>query len=105
MDESEQAEAMAGAIASAQMGLSMFESIMKGFHKQFSFDPHLMQNASEKIAPCLLKYGGELPSFLQPYKEEICAVSGLGVLGFASYQQIKELKSLDNAKEVEHEKI
>lgn len=87
-------------LQSAQMTalftLNMTEGLLKQFgHREFSFDEAQKEQTATAIAPALAKYGGELPAWLEPYKEEVFALIAIGTLGFTSYAQIKALKALD----------
>ncbi|EOV0103237.1 hypothetical protein ACOIV3_001878 [Vibrio vulnificus] len=93
----------APALESAQMtalfSLNMTEGLLKQFgHSDFSFDESQKEQTASAIAPALAKYGGELPAWLEPYKEEVFALIAISTLGFMSYAQIKALKELDAAK-------
>ena len=80
----------------AMFGLNMTEGLLKQFgHKDFEFDESQKENTAAAIAPALAKYNGELPPWLEPYKEEIFALIAVGTLGVTSYMQIKALKELD----------
>ncbi|MCR9472270.1 hypothetical protein NB496_03260 [Vibrio alginolyticus] len=82
--------------ATAMFSLNMVEGLLKQFgHHDFAFDESQKENTAAAIAPALAKYNGELPPWLEPYKEEVFAVIAVGTLGITSYMQIKALKALD----------
>lgn len=86
--------------ATAVLGVS--EQMIKQFgHKQFAFNPEQAEGVANAAAPLFVKYGGELPPWLTQYKEEIAFTMAAGALSFSSYAQIKALKQMDKAKEVQ----
>lgn len=90
--------ALQGATGTALMALNMIESITKSaVHPQFAWRDEEKQTAAEQIAPALAKNGGQLPEWLEPYKEELIAVFALGSLAFGGYLQVKELRKLEEA--------
>ncbi|EIV8467033.1 hypothetical protein [Vibrio vulnificus] len=92
------APALESAKMTALFSLNMTEGLLKQFgHGDFSFDESQKEQTASAIAPALAKYGGELPAWLEPYKEEVFALIAIGTLGFTSYAQIKALKALDVA--------
>ncbi|MEZ8831162.1 hypothetical protein AB6E20_20795 [Vibrio cyclitrophicus] len=87
------------ATASAVLGVT--EQMLKQFgHQEFAFDAEQAQNVASAAAPLFVKYGGELPPWLAHYKEELSFVIAAGALGFTSFNQIRTLKAIDEAKEV-----
>ncbi|MCW4446828.1 hypothetical protein OHV10_21545 [Vibrio splendidus] len=95
-NESASMTATDSAQMTALFGLNMTEGLLKQFaHSGFSFDETQKENTAAALAPALAKYNGQLPPWLEPYKEEVFALLALGTLGFTSYAQIKALKALD----------
>lgn len=91
--------ALQGATGTALMALNMIEGFTKSsVHPQFAWHESEKQTAAEQIAPALVKNGGELPEWLQPYKEEMIALFAIGALAFGGYMQVKELRKLDEQK-------
>lgn len=92
--------AMKGATGTALLVLNMVEGLTKqAVHKDFGWGDNEKQIAAEQIAPALVKNGGELPEWLQPYKEEMIALFAIGSLAFGGYMQVKELRRLEEAKQ------
>ncbi|NOI13800.1 hypothetical protein [Vibrio hepatarius] len=90
--------ALQGATGTALMMLNMVEGITKNsVHKDFAWQETEKQNAAEQIAPALVKNGGQLPEWLEPYKEEMIALFAIGSLAFGGYMQVKELRKLEEA--------
>lgn len=95
------AAALAAGQATAMTVLAVSEQVLKQFgHKQFAFDSELAENFANTAAPLFLKYNGELPPWLATYREELTFVVAAGALGFSSFTQIRELKAIDKAKEI-----
>ncbi|WP_133638247.1 hypothetical protein [Photobacterium lutimaris] len=64
-------------------------------HHNFEFDPQQAENVTQKIAPLIVKYGGNPPPWLAKYMDEIMAVAAIGILGLSSYMQVRSLKIKD----------
>lgn len=65
-------EAAAGMVF---VGLMTLEQFMKTTaHPDFSFDPEQAENVATKVAPLIVKYGGNPPPWLAAYMDEIMAV-------------------------------
>lgn len=91
--------ALQGATGTALMVLNMVEGVTKNaVHPQFGWQDTEKQAAAEQIAPALIKNGGQLPEWLEPYKEEVIALFAIGSLAFGGYLQVKELRQLEQAK-------
>ncbi len=98
--------AMQGATGTALMLLNMVEGVTKSsVHKDFAWSDEEKQAAAGQIAPALVKNGGELPEWLQPYKEELIALFAVGSLAFGGYMQVKELRRLEEAKAANDSKV
>ncbi|MCG9578133.1 hypothetical protein L1D14_18115 [Vibrio tubiashii] len=90
--------ALQGATGTALMLLNMVEGVTKNMvHKDFAWQETEKQAAAEQIAPALAKNGGQLPEWLEPYKEEAIALLAIGSLAFGGYMQVKELRKLEEA--------
>lgn len=90
--------ALQGATGTTLMVLNWIEGATKNaVHKDFGWHEIEKQTAAEQIAPALVKNGGQLPEWLEPYKEEAMAVLAIGSLAFGGYMQIKELRKLEEA--------
>lgn len=90
--------ALQGATGTALMLLNMVEGVTKNMvHKDFGWQETEKQAAAEQIAPALAKNGGQLPEWLEPYKEEAIALLAIGSLAFGGYMQVKELRKLEEA--------
>jgi len=86
-------EAAAGIVF---MGLMAAESTLKmAVHKDFKFDADQAENVAYKVAPLIVKYGGKPPPWLEPYMDEIMALFAIGLLGFSSMMQVRQLKLED----------
>ncbi len=97
--------AMQGATGTALMLLNRIEGVTKiSVHKDFAWNENEKEAAAAQIAPALVKNGGELPEWLQPYKEELIALFAVGTLAFGGYMQIKELRRLEEAKAINAKK-
>ncbi|MGR5064683.1 hypothetical protein [Photobacterium sp. DNB22_13_2] len=78
------------------VGLMTIEQTMKTMvHHNFEFDPQQAENVAQKIAPLIVKYGGNPPPWLAKYMDEIMAVAAIGMLGLSSYMQVRNLKIKD----------
>lgn len=92
--------AVQGATGTALMMLNMVENITKNaVHKEFAWSDNEKETAAAQIAPALLKNGGQLPEWLEPYKEELIALFAIGSLAFGGYMQVKELRKLEEIKQ------
>ncbi|MFW7525304.1 hypothetical protein ACODM8_14375 [Vibrio ostreicida] len=92
--------ALKGATGTALMLLNMAEGVTKNLlHSDFAWNDKEKEAAAEQIAPALAKNGGELPEWLQPYKEELIALFAVGSLAFGGYMQVKELRKLEEAQQ------
>ncbi|MGF1732294.1 hypothetical protein [Photobacterium kasasachensis] len=88
-------EAAAGMVF---IGLMTVEQTMKAMvHPDFAFDPEQAESVAYKVAPLIVKYGGNPPPWLAAYMDEIMAVAAIGMLGFSSWMQVKQLKAADIA--------
>lgn len=97
-----QAMKLAAGKQTAAVVLGVVEQGLKMFgHQEFQFDPERAEGVADAAAPLFVKYNGELPPWLMEYKEEITFVVATGALGVTSVKQIKELKAIDRAKEIE----
>ncbi|WP_406733421.1 hypothetical protein RJD39_04680 [Vibrio scophthalmi] len=91
--------ALKGATGTALMLLNMVEGVTRNsVHKSFAWQEPEKQAAAEQIAPALIKNGGQLPEWLEPYKEEMIALFAISSLAFGGYMQIKELRALEESK-------
>ncbi|KHT64358.1 hypothetical protein RJ45_06935 [Photobacterium gaetbulicola] len=78
------------------VGLMTIEQTMKTIvHPRFEFDPKQAESVAEKIAPLIVKYGGNPPPWLAKYMDEIMAVAAIGMLSLSSYMQVRTLKAED----------
>ncbi|MGF1736720.1 hypothetical protein [Photobacterium satsumensis] len=78
------------------VGLMTIEQTMKTMvHHNFEFDPQQAENVAQKIAPLIVKYGGNPPPWLAKYMDEIMAIAAIGMLGLSSYMQVRSLKIKD----------
>lgn len=76
--------------------LNQVENMLKRVgHKDFSWQKEEKEQTAHAVAPALIKSGGKLPDWLEPYKEEAFALFAVGTLAYGGYLQIKELKELD----------
>lgn len=66
-------------------------------HPAFKWGEAEKQSTAEAIAPAITKNGGQMPEWLEPYKEEVFALLAVGMLAFGGYMQVKQLKQLDEA--------
>ena len=90
-------EAAAGMVF---IGMMTIEQTMKTMvHKDFKFDPDQAESVANKVAPLIVKYGGNPPPWLAKYMDEIMAVAAIGMLGISSFMQIKHLKAEDRKAE------
>ncbi|SJN60052.1 hypothetical protein VR7878_04000 [Vibrio ruber DSM 16370] len=97
-----EAAALAAGEATSMAVIGVTEEVIRQFvHKDFMFDEAQVKGVAGAAAPLFVKYGGELPPWLVQYKEELTFVMAAGALGFSSYHQVKELKALDRAKEIQ----
>ncbi|WP_273857062.1 hypothetical protein [Photobacterium sp. GSS17] len=88
-------EAAAGMIF---VGLMTIEQMMKGMvHTRFNFDPEQSEKVAYKVAPLIVKYGGNPPPWMAKYMDEIMAVAAIGMLSLSSYMQVRQLKAEDLA--------
>lgn len=102
--DSAKAMALESGKVAVVMGLGVVQQGVKQFvHQDFEFDEAGVDGVANAAAPLLVKYGGKLPPWLEPYKEEIALFAATGMLVFGSYMQIRELKAMDRAKLVEAE--
>ncbi|UXI04103.1 hypothetical protein [Photobacterium sp. TY1-4] len=89
-------EAAAGIVF---VGLMTIEQTMKTMvHPDFTFNPEQAEGVALKVAPLIVKYGGNPPPWLAKYMDEIMAVAAIGMLGLSSFMQVKQLKAADIAK-------
>ena len=96
-----EAALLAGGKATVTVVLGVVEQGLQQFgHKDFAFSDEQAKNLAEKAAPLFVKYNGEMPPWLVEYQHELMTVFAVGGLGFSSYQQIKELRAIDAAKDV-----
>lgn len=96
-----EAALLAGGTATVTVVLGVVEQGLKQFgHKDFALSDEESKNLAEKAAPLFVKYNGEMPPWLVEYQHEIMTLFAIGGLGFSSFQQIKELKAIDAAKDV-----
>ncbi|GAB3531876.1 hypothetical protein [Photobacterium alginatilyticum] len=96
-EESQKAETEAAA-GMVFIGLMTVEQTMKAMiHPDFAFDPEQAESVAYKVAPLIVKYGGNPPPWLAAYMDEIMAVAAIGMLGFSSWMQVKQLKAADIA--------
>ncbi|MCC5516674.1 hypothetical protein BCT65_006305 [Vibrio splendidus] len=87
---------MQGATATALMLLNTVEAITKQMaHPAFALGDAEKQATAEAVAPALAKNGGQLPEWLEPYKEEMIALFAVGSLAFGGYMQVKQLRELE----------
>ncbi|MGF1702515.1 hypothetical protein L4D09_19660 [Photobacterium makurazakiensis] len=88
-------EAAAGIVF---VGLMTIEQTMKTVvHHNFAFDPQQSESVATKVAPLIVKYGGNPPPWLAKYMDELMAVAAIGMLGISSYMQVKKLNADDIA--------
>lgn len=81
---------------SVLMLLNAAEGLTKNLaHPNFAWKEQEKLSAAQQIAPAFAKHGGQLPEWLEPYKEEVIAVFAISTLAFGSYLQIKELKAAE----------
>ncbi|MCF7355072.1 hypothetical protein [Vibrio phage vB_VruC_PG21] len=86
------------ATGTALMLINTAEAMTKQLaHPAFKWQDAEKQNTAEAIAPAIVKNGGQMPEWLEPYKEEVFALLAVGVLAFGGYMQVKQLKQLDEA--------
>lgn len=91
--------ALQGATGTALMLINAAETITKQLaHPQFHWGEAEKKTTADAIAPVLVKNGGQLPEWLEPYKEEAFALFAVGALAFGGYMQVKALKELDEQK-------
>lgn len=77
-------------------GIGFIEQAIKAHkHQDFSFDAEQVDAVANATVPLLKKYGGELPEWLQPYKEEIVFLVAVASLGFSAYMQCRALGAKD----------
>lgn len=86
------------ATGTALLLINAAESMTKQLaHPAFKWGEAEKQSTAEAIAPAIVKNGGQMPEWLEPYKEEVFALLAVGVLAFGGYMQVKQLKQLDAA--------
>lgn len=84
------------------VGLGIVEQGVKQFvHPDFVLDKAGVEGVSSAAAPLLVKYGGKMPPWLEPYKEEIAFVAATGMLVLGSVAQVRLLRAMDRAAVVE----
>ncbi|RWX54976.1 hypothetical protein [Photobacterium chitinilyticum] len=94
-DKKAETEAAAGVVF---IGLMTVEQTMKTLvHPEFGFDPDQSEAVAYKVAPLIVKYGGNPPPWLAAYMDEIMAVAAIGMLAISSWMQVKQLKAADIA--------
>jgi|GEM_PF-2315769 len=67
----------------------------QAFHPSLVFGEHHTKNLAKATAPLLHKYGGELPPWLKPYKEEFGFVMALAMAGSSMYLQHRTIIRLE----------
>ncbi|UAB68815.1 hypothetical protein INR79_09665 [Vibrio sp. SCSIO 43132] len=78
--------------------------IQQAVHPALSFgEPHSAALA-KATAPILHKYGGELPPWLKPYKEELGFVVALATAGGSMFFQYRAIKQAEEAAKVKESK-
>ncbi|WP_419536210.1 hypothetical protein [Endozoicomonas sp.] len=91
--ETQQEQQSEAADLAAQQGaafaVGMVESLVKLKWAFVQIDEGTKQAITEKAVPVFRKYGGDLPSWLQPYREEIELGVVVAVAGFGIYSQVK----------------
>ncbi len=75
--------------AVAESITEMAAGFLEGLHPAIKYDEQQRAMIASAMSPVLAKHGGQLPPWLEPWKEEI--VLGL-VLGFAGMQTVRAVK-------------
>ncbi|WP_066014341.1 hypothetical protein [Endozoicomonas atrinae] len=105
--ETQQEQQSEAADLAAQQGaafaVGMVESLVKLKWAFVQIDEGIKQDITEKAVPVFRKYGGDLPSWLQPYREEIELGVVVAVAGFGIYSQVKA-KEAKEAEEQQEKK-
>lgn len=98
--EAERMAAEHGAI----MAVSFAETLLKMKYPYVAIDDSTKARLVEKTAPVMLKHGGGLPEWLQPYREEIELGMVVAVAGFGVFMQVKAHQAAEEAaREAEEE--
>lgn len=74
--------------------------IRQSLHPDVGFDESSKANLSQALAPLLKKYGGDVPPWLKPYKEEAAFCIALGMASFGVFSQYKAVKQAEAAQKL-----
>lgn len=101
-DEAAEQAARAG----AQMAVSFAKTLTRMKYPYVEIDPTSEDQVVDKTAAVLRKYGGGLPPWLEPYREEIELGMVLAGVGFGVVVQVKqhEAEEAEKAAKAEQEK-
>lgn len=66
-------------------------------HPDVGFDEGSKGNLSKTLAPLLKKYGGDVPPWVKPYKEEAAFIISLTLASFGVFSQYKSVKQAEAA--------
>ncbi|BDU46893.1 hypothetical protein [Vibrio nigripulchritudo] len=73
-------------------------------HPDVGFDESSKANLSKTLAPLLKKYGGDVPPWIKPYKEEAAFCIALGMASFGVFSQYKAVKQAEAAQKLSERK-
>lgn len=78
-----------GAEQGAAFAVAMMESLIKGNLPFVEIEPEAKAQVQQKMVPVLMKHGGGMPEWLQPYREEIELGFVLATTGFGVAMQVR----------------
>lgn len=85
------------AAAGAAFITGMLETGVKTVYPFVQYEEGQRQMARERLTPLCKKYGGEMPEWLIPWKEEIMAAQFFAQVGLMTYLQVKAHKAQEAA--------
>lgn len=87
----------------AEFAVDMVETLVKMRCPYVVIEDGTKEAITDKAIPVFRKYGGELPEWLQPYREEIELGMVLAVAGVGIYGQVKQHEAEQEKKNNEPE--
>lgn len=87
----------------AAMAVGMVEDFLKMRWSFLQIDDGAKEQVTEKAVPVFRKYGGDLPNWLKPYREEIALGMVLAAAGVGVYTQVQQHNLQGQAREKENE--
>lgn len=87
----------AAAEAGAAFITGMLETGVTYFYPFVSYEDSQREMARDRLKPLCMKYGGEMPEWLQPWREEIEAATFFTMVGIQTYMQVKAHKAAEEA--------